>query len=184
MEFAEVELTDRRMKATGVAIGSAPVIYRLDYVFETRSRFIHERLVVVSRGQGWRRSLELQLDRYGTWRAETDAEGELDLPPPGGDMSQFSKAEDCDIALSPLTNTMPVLRHGLLEGGGPVDFTMAWISVPDLSVHASRQRYTFVRKEGDVSVVRYESITRDFVAELRFDADGLVIDYPGIGRRI
>jgi hypothetical protein len=99
-------------------------------------------------------------------------------------MSQFSKAEDCDLALSPLTNTMPVLRHELLSGGGPVDFTMAWISVPDLAVHVSGQRYTFVRMESDVSVIRYESSSRDFVAELRYDADGLVIEYPGIGRQI
>ncbi len=78
---------------------------------------------------------------------------------------------------------MPVLRHGLLDGGGPVDFLMAWVSVPDLSVHPSRQRYTFLRKTGEISVVRYESESHDFVAELTFDADGLVIDYPGIGRR-
>jgi uncharacterized protein len=102
---------------------------------------------------------------------------------PGGDMTTFNEALDCDLAFSPLTNSMPVLRHGLLEGGGPVDFLMAWVAVPDLSVHASRQRYTFVRKTGDVSVVRYESESRDFVAELTFDAEGLVIDYPGIGRR-
>ncbi len=49
---------------------------------------------------------------------------------------------------SPLTNSMPVLRHGMLRSGGPVDFLMAWVSVPDLSVHASPQRYTFVRAEG------------------------------------
>jgi hypothetical protein len=50
-------------------------------------------------------------------------------------------------------------------------------------VHASRQRYTFLRQSGGVSVVRYESESRDFVADLTFDGDGLVIDYPGIGRR-
>ena len=49
-----------------------------------------------------------------------------------------------DLGLSPLTNSMPVLRHGLLEGGER-DFLMAWVSVPDLAVHADPQRYTFVR---------------------------------------
>jgi hypothetical protein len=106
------------------------------------------------------------------------------MPEPGGDAGQFGAALDCDIALSPLTNSMPVLRHGLLEGGGPLDFVMAWVSVPDLSIHPSGQRYTFVRREGDNSIVRYESSSRDFVAELTFDPDGLVIAYPGIGARI
>jgi hypothetical protein len=31
------------------------------------------------------------------------------------------------------------------------------------------------------SIVRYESGSRDFVADLTFDADGLVLDYPGLG---
>jgi hypothetical protein len=64
-----------------------------------------------------------------------------------------------------------------------MDFVMAWVSVPDLSVHASRQRYTFVRREGDLSVIRYESRDSTFAAEVKFDSDGLVVDYPGIGHR-
>ena len=55
-------------------------------------------------------------------------------------------------------------------------------SVPDLTVHASAQRYTFVRRDGDLSIVRYESASRDFGADLVFDSDGLVISYPGIGQ--
>lgn len=59
----------------------------------------------------------------------------VDFPPPTDDMSQVSEAIDCDLALSPLTNSMPVLRHRMLDGGGPLEFLMAWVSVPDLSVH-------------------------------------------------
>jgi len=106
------------------------------------------------------------------------------MPAPGGDMTAFDEALDCDLALSPLTNSMLVLRHGLLEGGGPVDFLMAWVSVPDLAVHASLQQYRFVRSRGGAAIVRYRSLDSDFVADVSFDADGLVIDYPGIGRRI
>jgi len=99
-------------------------------------------------------------------------------------MSAFEGALDCDLALSPLTNTMPVLRHRLLSGGGPLEFLMAWVSVPDLRVYPSRQRYTFVRKTRTGSIIRYESSSRDFVAELTFDEDGLCLDYPGIGRSV
>jgi hypothetical protein len=182
-EFADVLIADKRLTATGLAIGTAPVGYRLDYKLETDYGFTTLGLLVTARGAGWRRRLDLRRNRRGRWSVDTKSEGVTNLPAPGGDTSLFSEALDCDLALSPLTNSMPVLRHGLLEGGGPVDFLMAWVSVPDLSVHASRQRYTFLRKSGDVSVVRYESESRDFVAELTFDADGLVIDYPGIGRR-
>jgi len=184
MEFAEVGITARRMKATGVAIGSVPMPYRLDYRFQSRSRFITESIDVVARGQGWTRSLLLERDKLGEWDASWETRGEALLPPPTGDMKALSEAFDCDLALSPLTNTMPVLRHQLLRGGGPVDFLMAWISVPDLSVIPSRQRYTFVRTDELISVVRYESGSRNFVADIVFDEDGIVLEYPGLGHRI
>jgi hypothetical protein len=184
IEFAEVELSDRRMRATGVAIGSDPMPYRLDYRFVSRSRFVTKSIELVARGQGWTRTLTLERDKLGEWDATWESHGEALLPPPTGDMNDLAEALDCDLALSPLTNTMPVLRHGLLRGGGPVDFLMAWISVPDLSVIPSRQRYTFVRTDELISVVRYESESRDFTAEIVFDEDGLVVEYPGIGHRL
>jgi hypothetical protein len=184
LEFADVDLEPHRLTAVGIAIGTSPVAYRMDYKLETLDGFVTSGLLVESRGEGWSRTLELRRTRTGTWSVRASVAGSLDLPAPGGDVLDFAESLDCDLALSPLTNTMPVLRHGLLEGGGPLDFVMAWVSVPDLSVHRSGQRYTFLRREGANSIVRYESSARDFVAELAFDSLGLVIAYPGIGRRI
>ena len=77
---------------------------------------------------------------------------------------------------------MPVLRHGMLGGGEPREFIMAWVSVPDLSVRVSAQRYTFIEHDSaGLSVIRYQS--GDFSADVAFDADGFVVDYPGLGRR-
>jgi len=182
-ESAEVLIRHNRLTATGVATGTTPVGYRLDYKLETDYGFTTLGLLVTSRGTGWSRRLDLRRNRRGQWSARTKGEGDADLPTPGGDTSLFSEALDCDLGLSPLTNSMPVLRHGLLRGGGPVDFLMAWVSVPDLAVSASRQRYTFVRAEGEGAVVRYESLDSDFTADITFDRDGLVVNYPGIARR-
>ena len=183
-EFADVMIIRGRLTAVGTAIGFSPVPYRLDYKLETRSGFVTSGLLVDARGEGWSRRLDLRRLLSGRWTARTRVRGTVDLPAPGGDMADFKGVLDCDLALSPLTNTMPVLRHGLLTGGGPIDFVMAWVSVPDLAVHLSPQRYTFMSREGDRSLVRYESGSRDFVAELVFDSDGFVISYPGIGRRV
>ena len=106
------------------------------------------------------------------------------MPAAGGDLSGLTDALDCDLGLSPLTNSMPVLRHGLVSAGRSTDFVMAWISVPDLGFRMSRQRYTFVRAEGDDYIMRYEALDSDFSADITFDQDGLVVDYPGIGRRL
>ena len=40
LEFVDLEIDEGRMTAAGVAIGSDPLPYRLDYSFATRSRFI------------------------------------------------------------------------------------------------------------------------------------------------
>jgi len=183
MEFADVDLQPSRLSAVGVAIGTSPVAYRMSYTLETVDEFVSSGLLVETHGEGWSRKLSLRRTKAGRWSIRASASGALDLPAPGGDVADFHESLDCDLALSPLTNTMPVLRHGLLQGGGPLDFVMAWVSVPDLSVHRSGQRYAFVRREGANSIVRYESSSRDFVAELTLDADGIVITYPGIGRR-
>jgi hypothetical protein len=97
------------------------------------------------------------------------------------------EAVDPDLGLSPLFNTMPVLRHRIHEGGRSEDFLMVWISVPDLSLHPSAQRYTHIEaRAADERVIRFEAIGEgdDFRAEVIFDSDGLVVDYPGIARRI
>jgi hypothetical protein len=183
-EFADVVIEGRRLAASGVAIGSAPIAYRLDYQLETYDDFITSGLVVTTKGEGWSRHLDLRRSPSAGWTIRTEMEGVLGLPEPGGDEVEISEALDCDLGLSPLTNSMPVLRHGLQNSGGPLDFLMAWVSVPDLAVYPSRQRYRFVRARSGVAIVQYRSLDSDFVADVSFDADGLVIDYPGIGRRI
>ncbi len=170
--------------ATGVAVGADPLPYRLDYELDCGDRFITQWLSVRAQGSGWQRNLELSRAPDGGWTVEASADGDpgLALPLPGGDPASFREALDCDLALSPLTNTMPVLRHGLLTGGGKVDYVMAWVSVPDLAVTTSVQSYAFVRREAaGLSVIRFESA--GFTADVVFDSDGIVVDYPGIGSR-
>jgi hypothetical protein len=187
-ELADVEISGGTLRATGAAIGADPLPYRLEYELTTGDGYVTEVLSVRTEGRDqaaghrWHRSLELSRKPSGGWTARSQSEGDLALPPPGGDLREFRGALDCDLGLSPLTNSMPVLRHGLLDGGGPIEFLMAWVSVPDLSVQASTQTYEFVRRDGDRAVIRFSSGT--FTNDITFDADGLVVDYPAIGRRI
>ncbi len=184
VEFAEIDLSPNRLSARGVAIAGEPMSYRLDYTLETAANFVTSRLHVVSRGQGWRRTLELRRDAEGTWTLGVEAEGRLDLPAPVGDPTAFADALDCDLGLSPVTNLMPVLRHGLLSGGGPIELTTAWVSVPGLSVQADGQRYSFLRTDHDRRVIRYEATDGSFAADITVDPDGIAIDYPGIARQL
>jgi hypothetical protein len=183
-ELADIHLDGGVLSATGVAIGTAPMPYRLDYQLTTVDRYVTARLVVRAEGRGWRRTLDLGREASGRWSCRTESEGDPGLPAPGGDLSLVNGALDCDLGLSPLTNSMPVLRHRLHEAGGPLDFLIAWVSVPDLAVHASRQRYTFVGQKPGLHLVRFESLDDPFTAEISFDDLGLVLDYPGIARYV
>jgi uncharacterized protein len=184
-EHVAVRLRRGRLGAVGVAIGSAPRPYRLDYRLETGPAYVTTSLRVDACGDGWRRRVELRRARDGAWSVESRAQGDPPLGPPGGDAAALGQARDCDLGLSPLTNAMPVLRAGLLEGGPAVELAVAWVSVPDLGVRLARQRYAFVRAlPGGMALVRFETADGSFSADLTFDRDGLVVDYPGLARRL
>jgi hypothetical protein len=181
-ESALVAAGEGRFAATGVQLGVLPVPYRLDYRLEAGPAWVTRLLDVTAVGRGWRRSARLTRDDAGQWTYRAVALGESDLPEPVCDPGSFEGALDCDLGLSPLTNTMPMLRQGLHESPGAVDLTMAWMSVPDLAVAASAQRYDYVGTTAAGSAVRFSS--GSFVADLTVDGDGFVIDYPGLARRV
>lgn len=183
-EICRLWLGDRGVRAEGTQIGVNPLPYRLEYRLDAPDNFVTRRLEVDVTGSGWSRRLRLTHDGSGTWEATASAEGKPDLPPPGGDVEQVAGALDCDLGLCPATNLMPVVRHGLHRGPGAEDFLMAWVSVPDLGVHPSQQRYEHVRLTPVGAVVRYVGAHRDFVGELEFDRDGVVIFYPDLARRV
>jgi hypothetical protein len=86
-------------------------------------------------------------------------------------------ADFFDLGWSPLFNSLPVIRDGLLEPGPARDYVMRWVDVPSLEVSISRQRYE------PLGNGRVRFTAGDFSADIRFDEAGFVLDYPGIGTR-
>lgn len=173
-EYVDVEVAERRLVASGIAIGTAPTPYRLSFELVTAEGFVTTRLAVLAEGAEWTRALHLQRATDGTWSASAQAKGDLDRPPPGGDLAALTGAVDCDLGASPLTNSLPLLRTGLLEHGGSADLVMALVAVPELTVQPSAQRYTALGP----SAVRFES--GSFRADLLVNGDGFVVRYPGL----
>jgi uncharacterized protein len=183
-EAAAVDLAADGLRATGTQLGVDPLPYRLDYALDAGERFVTRTLQLESTGEGWKRRLRLTHDGAGGWRCEASEQGTAPLPPAGGDVGAVAAALDCDLGFSPLTNTLPIRRRGLHEHAVTADFLMAWVSVPDLGLHPSRQQYEHVRRDGDVSVVRYVGEHRTFTSELELDRDGFVLVYPQLARRV
>lgn len=181
-ESAHVRCADGGVSATGVQLGLTPVAYRLDYRLEAGPAWVTRLLEVRAVGEGWERSARLGRDDAGRWTYRHVEAGEADLPATGCDTDALEGALDCDLGLSPLTNAMPVLRHHLHRRAGAVESTMAWMSVPDLAVVASVQRYEHLRTTRAGAVVRFAS--GDFTADLLVDDDGFVVDYPDLAHRV
>jgi hypothetical protein len=163
-EAAEVEVGPHSLSASGTQISDDPRPYRVDYRLECADGFVTRRLELDVGG----RRVSLERSHDGAWHAD------------GEPLDGLTDALDCDLAFSPLTNAMPILRHRLHLEPGQHDFTMAWVDVPSLNVHASPQRYTHVRP----GVVRFDSLDSDFTADLELDDDGLVVFYPQLAQRV
>jgi hypothetical protein len=91
----------------------------------------------------------------------------------------LNSCTDVDIMITPFTNTLPIrrLNLGLHESK---EIAVVYFRVPDLTGSKLDQRYTFLSQEKDHRVYKYESLGSGFTSEIKVDADGLVIDYPGI----
>jgi len=102
-------------------------------------------------------------------RLELVGQRSLELP--------LDDADFFDLGWSPLFNSLPVMRDGLLVPGPARDYVMRWVDVPSLDVTTSEQQYEPL---GD-GLVRFRS--GSFTAEIQFDENEFVVDYPGIARR-
>ncbi|MDQ0994136.1 putative glycolipid-binding domain-containing protein [Streptomyces sp. V3I7] len=169
-ETSWVEFDGTALRAHGRAVGTRPEPYWITYALVTSDGYVTRELRVTAESAEGTRSLDLRHDGEGRWTGD------------GEPLPEVDGALDCDLGLSPLTNTMPVLRHALHREPGERAFLMAWVSVPDLAVGPSRQTYTHLRRPGGSGVVRYAS--GDFRSDLVLDADGCVVHYPGLASRL
>jgi hypothetical protein len=94
-------------------------------------------------------------------------------------MPKLAGAIDIDLSMSPFTNTLPI-RRLKLEKGKSREILAVYILAPGFSISTDRQRYTCLGENR----YRYDSVDTDFTREIEVDANGLIIDYPGLFRRI
>lgn len=166
IETAWIQLGGVALRARGRAVGTVPQPYWISYDLDTADAFVTRRLYVTAESAQGVRTLDLRHDGAGRWTAN------------GARLPEVDGALDCDLGLCPLTNTMPVLRHGLHLASGEREFLMAWVSVPDLAVLPSRQTYQHLAHG------RIRFVSGDFRSDIEFDDDGLVVDYPALAARL
>lgn len=128
----------------------------------------HTRRVEVDMAGSTRR-IDLHGDGAGHWH---DGAGQI-LP-------ELDGAIDVDLPLTPFTNTLPIHRLNL-RAGQSADLRVVYIVLPVFTVTVDPQRYVCLEP---LRRYRYESLDSDFKREIEVDADGLVVTYPGLYRRV
>ncbi len=174
LEAARVVLGERGLRATGSIISAAQddvEAFSASYSLATDELGVVQRLTVrITRAQG-EQHVTLTRSEEGIWLVD---HGE------GAERSNFGGAVDVDLAFSPLFNALPVRRLGLHRGAPKDELSVVFVVLPSLEVCRVAQTYRTVAV-GNPAVV---SISSDsFEAELTVDADGLVLEYPGLARR-
>ena len=84
---------------------------------------------------------------------------------------------DVDLGFSPSTNLFPIRRLDLAIGAC-ADVRAAWVRFPELTVEVLDQTYTRI----GATRYLYESASGTFRRELTVNAEGFVLDYPGLWR--
>jgi uncharacterized protein len=118
------------------------------------------------------KSLELLAEDEGHWRLFPDQR-----------LEALDGCIDVDITATPFTNTLPI-RRLMLGVGQSAELLVAYIALPEMDITPVRQRYTCLETSAYGGLYRYEGLTSGFTREIRVDADGLVIDYPGLFQRV
>ncbi len=163
-EATHVRIDGDRLTAQGTQLGAHP--YRLDYRLVTGAGFVAERLELSLLHEDRLRRLSIVRHPDGRWTAD-------DRPLP-----ELDGALDFDVLASPVFNSTPYLRHAMGAGGDARDFAMAFVTVPELSVKRSEQRYT------PLGGGRVNYASGDFSADIHFDDDGLVRLYEDYLERV
>jgi uncharacterized protein len=159
------------VEANGLVIGlEAGRPFRIGYEIRCDGHW-QVREVRVAAPDSERPVLDLLSDGEGRWKRRG---GEL--------VPELDGCIDVDISATPFTNTLPIRRLGL-EPGESEELAVTYIRVPELMVGAERQRYGCLEAQTEAGLFSFEALPSGFTAELPVDAEGLVIDYPGLFRR-
>jgi hypothetical protein len=172
LEHLHLARTADAIVADGVILGQPEALpFRVLYTLTCDERWRLRTADLVA----WnpeRHEIHLRADGTGRW---TTAQGEV-LPDLAGCL-------EVDIGATPFTNTLPIRRLAL-QPGEAAEVPAAYIDVAGPTVTRVPQRYTRLAAPTGEALYLYEGLAWNFRATLRVDDDGLVMDYPGLFRRV
>lgn len=174
MESTRVNLSGKRIKAVGRIVSAASEFapsFSASYDLVTDDTGATTRLSLNVSLAERDRQMSIARDEENMWLV-TGHEGES--------RSGFEGALDVDLVFSPFFNALPIRRLDLHREAGDVTVPVLYVSLPDLAVRAAEISYASAGPDGDTLTLVSPVADTTIV----IDADGFILDYPGLATRI
>jgi len=171
MESVRVQLSGKRIKANGRIVAAETdtnPAFAAYYDLLTDETGATKRLGMTATLAERERQLVVARDDENVWMI-TDHQGDV--------RAAYEGALDVDVVYSPFFNTLPIRRTGLHEHADSITVPTVYVNLPDMSVAAASVSYSNI---GDG--MKVHSPVSD--TTLTVDADGFIVDYPGLAERI
>ncbi|ORV47447.1 putative glycolipid-binding domain-containing protein [Mycobacterium conspicuum] len=173
MESVRVQLSGNRIKANGRIVAAATAThpaFGAFYEVQTDESGATKRFGLTVTLAERERQLAIARDEENMWMV-TDHQGES--------RASFNGALDVDVVFSPFFNAFPIRRLGLHQRADSITLPMVYVHVPEMSVTAAEVSYA---SQGRPDGIKLRSPVADTTVSV--DADGFIVDYPGLAERI
>ncbi|MDA2890009.1 putative glycolipid-binding domain-containing protein [Mycolicibacterium sp. BiH015] len=173
MESVRVQCSVNRIKAYGRVVAAATPAhpaFSASYDLVTDEHGATKRLSLTVTLAERERQLSIARDEENMWLVQEHS-GQTRR-------SSFDGALDVDMVFSPFFNALPIRRLGVLPGSGEsVTVPVVYVRVPDLAVDVATISYA-----ATADGIKLSSPVAD--TTISVDADGFIVDYPGLAARI
>jgi uncharacterized protein len=174
MESVRVQLSGKRIKANGrivAAEADTNPAFAAYYDLLTDETGATKRLGMTVTLAERERQLVVARDEENMWMI-TDHQGES--------RAAYDGALDVDVVFSPFFNALPIRRVGLNERADSITVSTIYVTLPEMSVASAAVSYSSAGDSGEG--IKVHSPVSD--TTLTVDADGFIVDYPGLAERI
>ncbi|MGQ0839700.1 putative glycolipid-binding domain-containing protein [Actinokineospora sp.] len=178
LESVRILVSDARLRASGRLIAAADAeagVEAFSASFEASVDKGEEagRLLLRTTTAAEERQISLSRSADGTWLVDHGHSSRRD---------EYGGSVTVDVAGAVTFNTLPIRRLGLHRKPGEVVLPVVYITMPDLTVTLVSQTYRTVSIDERGAVIAFGQ--DEFTADIVVDTDGIVVDYPGIARRV
>ncbi|WP_286275068.1 putative glycolipid-binding domain-containing protein [Mycobacterium antarcticum] len=176
MESVRVQLSGKRIKAYGRIVAAATAThpaFSASYDLVTDDGGATKRLSLTVTLAERERQLNIARDEENMWLVQDKQNQGMRLPHDG--------ALDVDVIYSPFFNALPIRRTGLHERGESITLPVVYVRLPDLTVETATIDYSSEAPDPSAGIKLKSPVAETTVT---VDADGFILDYPGLAERI